>query len=120
MARPRFVPNAETRKMVRSMAAYGIRQEEIACCLGLRSPKTLRRHFREELDRAAPEANAMVAQSLFQQAISGKQTAATIYWLKTRAGWRETAASAPQSAELPPLIIMTYPDDERRSDGSVT
>ena len=55
MARPRFVPNAETRKMVRSMAAYGIRQEEIACCLGLRSPKTLRRHFREELNRAAPE-----------------------------------------------------------------
>ena len=40
--------------MVRSMAAYGIRQEEIARCLGLRSAKTLRRHFREELEPGRP------------------------------------------------------------------
>jgi hypothetical protein len=77
--------------MVRSMAAYGIRQEDIARCLGLRSAKTLRRHFREELDRAATEANAQVAQSLYQQATSGKSTAASIFWLKTRAGWHEPA-----------------------------
>ena len=106
MARPRFVASVEQRKMVRSMAAYGIRHEEIARCLGLRSPKTLRRHFREELDRAATEANAQVAQSLYQQATSGKKTAATIFWLKTRALWRESeppvqahaAASDPEAS----------------------
>jgi hypothetical protein len=65
MARPRFIPTAEQRRIVRSMAAYGIRQEEIARYVGLRSDKTLRNHFREELDRAAPEANAQVAQSLY-------------------------------------------------------
>jgi hypothetical protein len=95
--------------MVRSMAAYGIRQEEIARCLGLRSAKTLRRHFREELDRAAPEANARVAQSLYQQATTGKKTAAAIFWLKARAGWREPATDAPPLIEPPPFIVCRQP-----------
>jgi hypothetical protein len=34
MARPKFIPNVEHRKMVRSMAAYGIPQQEIARCVG--------------------------------------------------------------------------------------
>jgi hypothetical protein len=107
MARPRFIPTAEQRKTVRSMAAYGTLQEQIARYLGLRSPKTLRRHFREELDRGAQEANAMVAQSLYQQATSGKNTAAAIFWLKSRAGWRERAAVAPRLVEMPPFIVVT-------------
>jgi hypothetical protein len=106
MARPRFVATVEQRKMVRSLAAYGTRQEDIARCVGLRSAKTLRRHFREELDRAATEANAQVAQSLYQQATSGKKTAATIFWLKTRAGWREPIAGAPRPVEAPPFLVM--------------
>ena len=106
MARPRFIPNVEQHRLVRSMAAYGIRQEEIARCLGLRSAKTLRRHFREELDRAAPEANARVAQSLYQQATSGKKTGATIFWLKVRAGWREPATGVPRPVELPPFLVV--------------
>jgi len=94
--------------MVRSMAAYGTRQEDIARCVGLRSAKTLRSHFREELDRAAPEANAQVAQSLYQQATSGKNVAATIFWLKTRGGgaWREAGAGAPRPVEAPPFLVM--------------
>jgi hypothetical protein len=106
MARPRFVPDAEQGRKVRTMAALGIRQEEIALILGLRSPKTLRRHFREDLDRAAPEANARVAQSLFQQATSGKNTAASIFWLKARAGWREQAVGTPQPVELPHFLVV--------------
>ena len=106
MARPKFVPTVEQRRMVRSMAAYGIRQEEIAACLGIRCAKTLRRHFREELDRAAPEANARVAQSLFQMATTGKSTAAAIFWMKTRGRWREQAPSAPRPTETPPFLVV--------------
>ena len=105
MPRPRFVPSAEQRSKVRSMAAFGLRQEDIARSLGLRSCKTLRRHFRQELDRAATEANARVAQCLYQQAISGKNTAATIFWMKTR-GWPNHAAGAPRPVETPPLMII--------------
>ncbi|MEO3475934.1 hypothetical protein AAFN86_29080, partial [Roseomonas sp. CAU 1739] len=35
------------------------------------------------------EANAKVAQSLFQMATQGKNVAAAIFWMKARAGWRE-------------------------------
>ena len=106
MPRPNFIATNEQRKMVRTMAAYGIHQDDIARCVGLRSAKTLRRHFREELDRAATEANAQVAQSLYQQAISGKKTGATIFWLKSRAGWRESAAGVPRPAEAPPFLVL--------------
>jgi hypothetical protein len=106
MARPRFVATVEQRKMVRSLAAYGTRQEDIARWVGLRSAKTLRRHFREELDRGATEANAQVAQSLYQQATSGKKTAATIFWLKTRAGWREPIAGVLRPVEAPPFLVV--------------
>ena len=108
MARPRFMPSVEQRRLVRSLAACGIRQEEIAHYLGLRSVKTLRRHFREELGRAAVEATARVAQTLYQQATSGKNTAATIFWLKTRGRWRDTAAEVPVQA--PPFVVMREKD----------
>jgi hypothetical protein len=49
----------------------------------------LRLAFRDELDKAAIEANAKVAQTCYQMAISGQHPAATFFWLKTRAGWRE-------------------------------
>jgi predicted acetyltransferase len=101
------MPSVEQRRLVRSLAACGIRQEEIAHYLGLRSVKTLRRHFREELGRAAVEATARVAQTLYQQATSGKNTAATIYWL-TRARWREPAAEVPVQA--PPFVVMREKD----------
>src|SRR3712207_8721938 len=52
-------------------------------------PKTLRRHFRRELDRGTVEANAKVAQSLFNMATQGNSVAAAIFWMKARAGWRE-------------------------------
>src|SRR5260370_2109697 len=89
MPRPRFVPTKAQREQVRTMSAYGIKQEDIAKVLGFRSPKTLRVHFREELDRGAIEANAQVAQSLFKMATSCRYPATTIFWLKTRARWRE-------------------------------
>src|ERR1019366_3291129 len=73
--------------------------------LGTALGQTLRRHFREELDRAAPEANARVAQSLYQQATAGKKTAAAIFWLKVRAGWREPATGVPPLVEAPPFVV---------------
>jgi hypothetical protein len=53
------------------------------------SPPTLRKWFRDELDTATIEANARVAQTLYQQATTPGNIAATIFWLKARAGWRE-------------------------------
>jgi hypothetical protein len=90
MARPTFLPTDEQRRLVKSLAAYGMKYDSIARRLRIRSTKTLSKHFREELDAGETEANAQVAQTLFQMAISGEQPASTMFWLKTRAGWRET------------------------------
>jgi len=67
MARPRFEATAEQRHTVEAMAAYGVPEDEIARSVGERGidPKTLRKHFRRELDIGATKANSNVAQTLY-------------------------------------------------------
>lgn len=83
-----FVPTDEQRKTVRVMSGFGIPQPDIATLLDI-DPKTLRLHFRRELDRGSVEATLKVAQTLYSMATSGQNTAASIFWMKARAGWRE-------------------------------
>ena len=83
-----FEPTDEQRRTVKAMSGFGVPQPDIAVHLGI-DPKTLRKHFREELDRGSIEATTKVAQSLFQMATSGNNVAAAIFWMKARAGWRE-------------------------------
>ncbi len=86
--RPPHKPTDESRKAVETMAGYGILQEDIGKVVGVSKP-TLEKHYREELDTGAIKANSMVAQSLYNQAISGNVTAA-IWWTKARMKWSET------------------------------
>jgi hypothetical protein len=89
MARPSYVPTEEQRRYVRSMAAVGIRQEDIAEVVGFRSLKTLRKHFSKDMERGRIDANCKVLQTLFEMATSGDNVAATIFWAKTRLGFQE-------------------------------
>ena len=82
-------PTDEQRKTVKAMAGYGITQEDIATVIAI-DRKTLALHYGDELAKGAPEANAQVAQSLFQMATKGKNVTAAIWWSKTRMGWKET------------------------------
>ena len=77
-----------------SRRPFGVPHLDIATFLGI-DAKTLRKHFREELDRGTTEANAKVAQSLFTMATQGKNVAAAIFWMKARAGWREKIGIKP-------------------------
>jgi hypothetical protein len=103
MARPTFQPTDEQRRIVKSLAAFGIKQDDIAKELDL-SSRTLRKHFRIELDRGGVEANSQVAQALFKKALAGDTTAA-IFWLKCRAGWRERASLEPATRSLPAFVV---------------
>ena len=69
------------------MAGYGIPEAEIARVLGI-DPKTLRKHYRDELDTGHVIANAKVAESLFRKATGDHRqlVTAAIFWLKTHAG----------------------------------
>jgi hypothetical protein len=67
-------PTAEQRKLVETMAAVGIPSDTIGRVIGV-SGKTLRKHYRNELDLAATKANAEVAGFLFNSARRGNVAA---------------------------------------------
>ena len=105
----RFEPNDEQRRTVRAMSGYGVPHDDIATMLRL-DPKTLRKHFRDELDRGSIEATAKVGQSLFRMATEGGSVAAAIFWMKARAGWREKH-DVTLRAEVPLPVPTLLPDD---------
>jgi hypothetical protein len=73
---------------VKALSGYGVPRDGIAIHIGV-DAKTLRKHFRDDLDRGSVEATAKVAQTLFHLATVEKNVVAVIFWMKARAGWRE-------------------------------
>jgi len=111
------------REKVRYFAGLGGRQDDIAKMIGC-APKTLRKRFRSELDRGVAEANATMSGYLFAAAKAGNVTA-QIFWLKTRAHWREGAAQdaraadaqAPRAdAEADSPVLLVLPDNSRDAE----
>lgn len=91
MTNPRHVASKQNKELVEILAAVGIPQDRIARLLKI-DPKTLREYYRDELDLGSDKATAKVAGTLFKTATEGIGPAAItaqIFWLKTRAGWRE-------------------------------
>jgi len=84
MPNPPHKPTDKERQDVKNMAAVGITQEDIVKVIGV-DLKTLRKHYRAELDESLIKANAQIGGALFAKAKSG-DTSAIIWWEKTRAG----------------------------------
>jgi predicted transcriptional regulator len=82
------IPTEDSRKLVKNLSAMGTRYVDIAHKLDI-TDDTLRKHYKAELEDGRIDANAQIAGTLFQQAKKGNVGAA-IFWLKTRAGWKET------------------------------
>lgn len=85
----KHVPSSDTRAQVAALVGFGITETEISTFLNI-APPTLRLHYRTELDSGTISANMRVAKSLFDNAVKNNNVAAQIFWMKTRAGWRET------------------------------
>lgn len=115
MARKPFVVTDAVREKVRHLAGLGVRQDDIARIVQC-APKTLRKRCRDDLDRGIAEANAIVSGCLFAAA-KGGNTAAQIFWLKSRARWRERDAgddrAADGDAEANSPVILVLPDNGR-------
>ena len=105
MARTAFKPTDEQRHMVKVMSRYGIRQEDIGIEVGLRSPKTLRKHFREELDIGRIEADIEVGKTLFKMASSGRRPSATFYYLNRQAARRARSSPRPGVVMVPDFVV---------------
>ena len=118
MARKAFVVNEPVRKKVRHLAGIGVPQDDIAKIIGC-APKTLRKRCRDDLDSGVAEANALVSGYLFANAKAGN-VAAQIFWLKTRARWRERAVpehpAADSDTEASSPVVLLLPDNGRDPD----
>jgi hypothetical protein len=102
------VPDLAQRRQVEAMAAYGIPEPDISRVVGI-DPKTLRKHYRDELDLGTAKANAQVAGLLFNSAKNGN-VSAQIFWLKTRARWRETPLELQHSGSIGRKELSEYSD----------
>jgi hypothetical protein len=99
MSRPSFCAKDRDRKLVHSLAALGLRQEQIAESVGLRSPKTLRKHFRKELDAGLAEATLSVVRVAHEMATSGRYPQMTMFWDKCQRVLNETPEEPSKSKE---------------------
>jgi hypothetical protein len=86
--RPPHKPTKDSQEQVKRLSALGCPHEDIATRLKI-SADTLVKYYKDELDEGRIDANAAIAGTLFSQAKKGN-TAAAIFWLKTRARWKET------------------------------
>jgi len=105
-----YETNDKDREVVKAMASYGVPQEDIGRVIGI-SHVTLRKYYTPELETAAIRANAKVAETCYAMAVSGTNPAATFFWLKTRAGWRETERIEHVGSDGEAVkIIVSYED----------
>jgi len=105
MGAPAFLPSDDQRRTVKALAAVGVPHEAIAGYLDI-DPKTLRKHLRQELDHGMLEANVKVAQTLFSMATVDRNTAACIFWLKARGGWREKNMLDTDGNPVEPITVI--------------
>jgi hypothetical protein len=106
MGRPSHKPDEASRRQVEALAGYGVREDEIAEFIGI-DPKTLRKHYRQELRQGHTKANAKVAENLYRRATGEGREAVTaaIFWLKTRAGWKESVSHELSGPEGGPIAV---------------
>jgi hypothetical protein len=85
---PGFDPGFEQAKQVEQMTALGLSVQDIAATLRI-EPKLLEKYYKYEIETSAQRINQAVAKVALQSALGG-DTDMVKFWLKTRAGWKET------------------------------
>jgi hypothetical protein len=116
----RYLPGAQERRLVETLAGYGVPAEEIRRIVvnpasgKALSAKMLLRHFGDELARGLAKANANVAESLFRLAVGQAKVVvdgevlqeerepkvmAAVFWAKTRMGWSEARTAEAHSSQ---------------------
>ena len=90
--RPTFVPKDEHRRIVKIMAGFAIPQQQIPLAIEI-SDRTLRKHFKRELQIAAARVHAQLAGNLLRLSNGNDGTAVkdTLEGLRMRFGWSSYA-----------------------------
>lgn len=117
-------PTDYIRGRVAGLAQAGLPQQKIADVLGL-TLHALRKNYKHELDELMANRVAEVANRLFMQATSDKDTQANtiarLFIMKCQAHWKEVHAvemSGPdgQPLQAPPTLQIVLPSNLRNDD----
>lgn len=107
--RPSYKATKVDREQVQVMTGLGLTADDICNVMGF-GRATLFKYFKDELSAGNSVAKSKVAQSAFKMATGEKHPAMTMFWLKCRAGWRETQVNTHD--ELPKVVVQTTGDGD--------
>ena len=96
-----FVAHKRTETMaenVMQLAVVGLTQDQMGKILKI-DPKTLRKHYADEIDNTKNRLNGQIAMGLARRALDG-DTISSIFWLKAQAGWRDQHVKIDQSVQV--------------------
>jgi hypothetical protein len=88
----KFKPTDEERDKARTMAGLGLSNEQIGHLIRqgvVIDHDTVTKYFKREIEQGKSAAILKIANTLYNQAIGGN-VACMMFWLKTRARWRES------------------------------
>jgi hypothetical protein len=116
MTKPSALPMPEPGK-VEALAGYGLTINEIATVLEVEAD-LLKETCAQELKAGHLKANARVAENLFRKATGdGRESVtAAIFWLKTRARWKETSVHEHGGANGSPITFTTIYEAEAKAE----
>lgn len=113
---PGFNPGVAQSREVSVMAALGLEPNEIALVLNI-DPKILKRFYGRELGVSNKISNLVVARKALEMASSGRFPDMTKFWLKSRAGWKETSGLELTGKDGGPVEISSARDKLARAMG---
>lgn len=114
-------PNQKVAGKVEALSAAGFNQKTICDYLQI-DQKTLRKHYRHELDVAMMDRTITVAEALFKQATDAHKPSVTaqIFWLKcqSRGGWIESGEELEElkKKDISKVQIEVLPARKRDED----
>jgi hypothetical protein len=100
-----FPPSTQDKDRVRKLAASGASEQDIAALMSI-PVKRLRTRFRSELQTGLAEGKQQVLDRLYEAASSGSNLSATIFWIKSVCGWRDTGAAQSAAAQWPAFVVQ--------------
>ena len=92
-------PTPATRDLVARSSGLGLPHESIAHLVGDIDEKTLRKHYRQELDVGRAKAHLAVAATLYDKACSG-DTGAMVWYTKCQMRWSPPPALVEVSGQI--------------------
>ena len=122
-----FEPTTDQRALVQNAAAFGINQADIANQLNI-DEKTLRKHFREELNSGKFKVDMLAGRTVTELMKSGEERVrldAAKYYTARRMGWKETNVNEQVGKDGGPIdakrkMIVEQSGDERCASGDYT